>query len=150
MEQGKDIIIRQMEERDIESVHAIEVQNFSAPWTKKDFLESISQTMGLYLVAEQDTKIVGYCGLWGVIDEGQINNVAVSKEHQGRGIGKRLVAMLIKKGRESGLKAFTLEVRVSNEAAIHVYKALGFEEVGVRKNFYIAPKEDALIMWLKR
>ena len=139
--------IRPMASDDLDEVMEIEKVSFSVPWTKSDFEDSINKQMALYLVAVMDERIVGYCGLWGVIDEGQINNVAVSKEYRGRKIGFKMLTELLSKGNDMGLEAFTLEVRTSNMPAIALYKKLGFEEAGIRKNYYTAPREDALIMW---
>lgn len=142
--------IRLMAEEDVESVSNIEMQLFSKPWTKQDFLNSMSDRHNIYLVAENDQcEVVGYCGIWGVLDEGQITNVAVRPEEQGTGIGYKMLQELISIGRNEGLSQFTLEVRVSNEKAIRLYQKLGFEEEGIRKEFYDKPVEDAIIMWLR-
>ena len=142
--------IRLMVEEDLDAVSDIENQLFSKPWTKQDFLNSMENMHNIYIVAENDQKeIVGYCGVWGVVDEGQITNVAVKESEQGKGIGYALLSKLIEIGKEEGLLEFTLEVRVSNEKGIGLYKKLGFVEEGIRKNFYEAPVEDALIMWLR-
>lgn len=142
--------IRLMAEEDVESVSNIEMQLFSKPWTKQDFLNSMSDRHNIYLVAENDQcEVVGYCGIWGVLDEGQITNVAVRPEEQGIGIGYKMLQELISIGRNEGLSQFTLEVRVSNEKAIRLYQKLGFEEEGIRKEFYDKPVEDAIIMWLR-
>ncbi|BBF44360.1 ribosomal-protein-S18p-alanine acetyltransferase [Lachnospiraceae bacterium KM106-2] len=139
--------IRPMVEKDLDQVCEIEKTLFSRPWSKNDFFGSINDDSDIYLVVELDEEIVGYCGLWSVLEEGQINNVAIKKEYQSHGLGYKMLDQLIKEGRSKGLTAFTLEVRVSNVKAIRLYQKLGFTEAGVRKNFYEIPKEDALIMW---
>lgn len=142
--------IRLMRQEDLDAVSDIEKQLFSKPWTKQDFLNSMENMHNIYIVAENEQKeIVGYCGVWGVVDEGQITNVAVKESEQGKGIGYALLSELIEIGKDEGLLEFTLEVRVSNEKGIGLYKKLGFVEEGIRKNFYEAPVEDALIMWLR-
>ena len=142
--------IRLMAEEDVESVSNIERQLFSKPWTKQDFLNSMSDRHNIYLVAENDQhEVVGYCGIWGVLDEGQITNVAVREEDQGKGIGYEMLQELIAIGKNEGLSQYTLEVRVSNKRAIRLYEKLGFEEEGIRKEFYDKPVEDASIMWLR-
>lgn len=142
--------IRLMAEEDVESVSNIERQLFSKPWTKQDFLNSMSDRHNIYLVAENDQhEVVGYCGIWGVLDEGQITNVAVREEDQGKGIGYEMLQELIEIGKNEGLSQYTLEVRVSNKKAIRLYEKLGFEEEGIRKEFYDKPVEDASIMWLR-
>lgn len=138
---------RRMEEKDLDQVVVIEKDTFSMPWSREDFLSSINHPSHIYVVASQDNVIYGYCGMWGIVGEGQINNVAVKKEFQGKGIGLSLVQFLLEEGYKQGLEVFTLEVRESNLSAIHVYEKVGFENVGIRKNFYDKPKENAVIMW---
>lgn len=142
--------IRLMAEEDVDSVVNIEQQLFSKPWTKQDFINSMSDMHNIYVVAENEKQeIIGYCGIWGVLDEGQITNVAVRSEDQGRGIGFEMMTELLRIGENEGLHQFTLEVRASNSKAIALYEKLGFEEEGIRKNFYEKPTEDGIIMWLR-
>ncbi len=143
------MIIRKMEERDLSAVSEMECSIFSQPWRKTDFMDSMHNPQNIYLVVEEQGEIAAYCGLWGVADEGQINNVAVKKTFRGRGIGYAMLKALIELGQRQGLGAFTLEVRAGNLSAIALYHKLGFCDAGVRKNFYEAPTEDALIMWLR-
>ena len=138
---------RRMEERDLEQVAAIENETFSMPWTKDAFLESINNPSHVYVVACEGDVVCGYCGMWGIAGEGQINNVAVRKDLRGNGIGFAIVEFLVQEGEKQGLEAFTLEVRESNERAIRVYEKAGFKNAGIRKNFYDRPKENAVIMW---
>ncbi len=139
--------LRRMEEKDLEQVTSIEKDTFSMPWNREDFLKSMNNPFHVYVVACEKDVIYGYCGMWGIVGEGQINNVAVKKEFQGKGIGFSLIKFLLEEGYKQGLEAFTLEVRESNLSAIHVYEKAGFENVGIRKNFYDKPKENAVIMW---
>ena len=97
----------------------------------------------------EDGKITGYAGLLMIAGEGDVTNIAVFPENRGQGTGSALTEALISEGRKRGMNAFTLEVRVSNQSAIHIYEKLGFRSEGVRKGFYEKPKEDALIMWLR-
>ena len=138
---------RRMKEKDLEQVVSIEKDTFSMPWSREDFFNSMNHPSHIYVVACESDIIYGYCGMWGIVGEGQINNVAVKKEFQGKGIGFSLVQFLLEEGYKQGLEAFTLEVRESNLSAIHVYEKVGFENVGIRKNFYDKPKENAVIMW---
>ncbi|MGB8452444.1 MAG: ribosomal protein S18-alanine N-acetyltransferase [Anaerocolumna sp.] len=144
-----------MKEMDLPAVHEIECSIFSKPWSMADFKDSLQNSQNIYLVVEEQketeerNEIIAYCGLWGVAGEGQINNVAVKKANRGQGIGHAMLTALIELGQKQGLAAFTLEVRVSNLSAIALYHKSGFLEAGVRKNFYEAPVEDALIMWLQ-
>lgn len=142
--------IRLMAEEDVDSVFNIETQIFSKPWTKQDFINAMSDRHNIYVVAEDENKeIVGYCGIWGVLDEGQITNVAVRPEDQGQGIGFAMLTELLRIGKNEGLQQYTLEVRKSNLKAIKLYERLGFVEEGIRKNFYDKPVEDGIIMWLR-
>lgn len=112
--------------------------------------KELSNEMAHYLVAEYDGKVVGYVGYWQVLDEGHIMNVAVDKAYRGRGIATRLVNAMIDSGAPLGILYWTLEVRVSNTAAIRVYENAGFTSAGIRPRYYSHPEEDANIMWLNR
>lgn len=143
------IHIRRMVKEDISQVVQIEQALFSMPWSKDDFLSEVEKSEHIYLVAALENEVVGYCGLWGVLEEGQITNVAVKQEKQGQKIATLLLEELLRIGSLSGLTEYTLEVRESNDIAIHVYQKLGFRKEGVRKNFYQNPAENAIIMWIR-
>lgn len=140
------IIIRLMQEKDIEAVSEIETYTFSMPWSPKSFLEAIRREGNIYLVAEYRGNIVGYCGLWKIEEEADITNVAVDSEWRGLRIGKTMLLQLIIEGKKAGIESFTLEVRESNTVARNLYESLDFESVGMRKNFYVKPTENAIIM----
>ena len=141
--------IRKMTEVDLQQVYAIEQETFSDPWSEEDFSNSIKDENNNYLVADIGGQVVGYCGYWGIVGEGDIFNVAVKKEFRGQHIGYTMLTTLINEAVSRGITSLTLEVRASNKAAIHLYQSLGFESAGIRKDFYSKPKEDAVIMWLK-
>lgn len=141
------LIVRRMEEQDLDAVCRIEEETFSMPWSRKAFQESISLYHTIFLVAELDGEIAGYCGCYQSLEEAEITNVAVKKSLRRRGVARELLTKLFQVGTEQGAFAYTLEVRVSNEAAIRLYESLDFENVGIRKNFYEKPTEDAMIMW---
>lgn len=143
------MLIREMKEEDIPFVCDIENSIFSKPWSASSFISSIKDRNNIYLVVEEENQIIGYCGLWGIVGEGQINNVAIKKECRNKGIGKKMLQKLLELGKENGLEEFTLEVRVSNKNAIRMYHSLSFKDAGIRKNFYEEPLEDAIIMWYK-
>lgn len=142
------MIIRNMQEKDLEQVCKIEKENFSKPWKFNDFLTSVHNLDHIYLVVENESEIIAYCGLWKVAGEGQINNVAVKKAYWNKHIANSMLKQLIYLGKKADLVSFTLEVRVSNLSAIKLYHNLGFLDSGIRKNFYEDPTEDGLIMWL--
>lgn len=143
------IQIRLMRAEDINQVHEIENKTFSMPWSKIALKESFERPDGIHVVACEEEKVVGYCSLFNIVNEGNINNVAVDKNYRGRQIGFSMLTQLIKIGNEKNIEAYTLEVRRSNTRAIKLYHKLGFKTEGLRKNFYENPKEDALIMWLR-
>lgn len=140
------ITIREMQIDDLEQVMQIEEQNFSVPWTETGFFSFLIRNDTLFLVAEKEKEILGYCGVVTASGEGDITNVAVKKSRQKEGIGRQLLAQLLARMEEAGVGALYLEVRAGNAGAIHLYRKLGFEEVGVRKNYYEAPREDGLVM----
>lgn len=139
--------IRSLQRTDIDELARMEAEAFSEPWTARDFADLLTRDYCLYLVAEADGKVVGSCGLTISFDEGNIDNVVVDKEYRNRGVGSKLMKELLKLGEEKGITAFTLEVRVSNATAIHLYEKYGFVSEGIRPEFYDRPKEDAVIMW---
>lgn len=141
-------LARRMKLKDIEEVHSIEESTFPDPWSQDAFTkELMSNTHSIYMVIEEDGTIIAYAGLWNIVGEGHITNIAVKKERRGAGFGRKITEALIYEGKKQGITSFTLEVRVSNNNAIKLYEKLGFEIAGVRKNFYDKPKEDAYIMW---
>lgn len=140
-------MIRRMQESDLPQAAALERECFSVPWSEESLRQSLRSPNYLFLVAEEEGCITGYAGLLKVADEGDVTNIAVGAAYRGKGIGKKLTERLLEEGRRCGLRAFTLEVRVSNQSAIHVYEKLGFASEGIRKRFYEKPVEDALIMW---
>lgn len=141
------IKIRRMEESDLKEVSSIENAVFTLPWSYESFLKTLTSEDTIYLVAEWKGKIVGYLGIWTVLDEGDITNVAVKEDCRNQGIGQLLLSEGIRQAKNQGIKDLTLEVRKSNQAAIFLYEKNGFENVGIRPNFYEHPKEDAIIMW---
>lgn len=144
------LTIREMTEEDVPFVCEIEEATFSMPWKAADFIDMIKTDNLTYLVAELDGKIIGGAGFRNILGDGEITNVAIESAHRGHGYGKILVRELLNKGREMGAEEFTLEVRVSNEPAIRLYESLGFKSEGIRPGFYEKPKEDAMIMWIRR
>lgn len=138
-----------MKTEDLEQVTGIEKQCFSEPWSREGFASSLQLADTLYLTAVREEEILGYCGLLRSFEEADITNVAVREDCRNQGIAEAMLKELMHQGQESGIQRFTLEVRVGNKPAIHLYEKLGFESVGIRKNFYAKPTEDALIMWTK-
>lgn len=138
--------IREMQLDDLEQVMKIENENFSRPWTETGFFTFLIRQDTLFLIAAEGEEILGYCGVVMVQDEGDITNVSVKKDRQNHGTGKLLVQELIRITNEMGVSRLFLEVRESNERAIHVYEKAGFVKNGLRKNYYEDPVEHAVLM----
>ena len=98
-------------------------------------------------MAKTATKVVGYVGMWVILDEGHITNLAVDPAYRRKGIGRALLEHLITEGKKRGVRFLTLEVRSSNLVAQQLYRKLGFYEAGVRPGYYQDNQEDAIIMW---
>ncbi len=141
------VIYRRMTPEDVPVISRLEEETFSMPWSAPSFLEMISKEDARYYVAEKDGKILGGCGVLMIAGEGNITNVVIAPEARNQGIGTAMLRHLMAEGDREGLTAYTLEVRVSNVAAIHVYEKLGFESAGIRPGFYEKPVEDAIIYW---
>lgn len=140
------IEIRRMNKQDIPQAAAIEKENFSLPWTEESFLQALEKKENIYLTALEGELVIGYIGMWTVLDEGEITQVSVKKAFQGRHIGRRLLEALEKEGKTAGVVSFFLEVRQSNAPAIHLYESCGFSVQGIRKKFYEDPREDGILM----
>lgn len=141
------ITYRAMTPKDVPFISRLEEETFSMPWSEASFLQMITQEDTRYYVAEEEGHLLGGCGLWMAAGEGNITNVAVAKDARRRGVGTGLLTYLMQEGDREGVTAYTLEVRVSNEAAIRMYEKLGFVSEGIRPGFYEKPTEDAMIMW---
>ncbi|MGO0123506.1 ribosomal protein S18-alanine N-acetyltransferase [Desulfothermobacter acidiphilus] len=139
-----------MQPEHVNEVLEIERSSFPLPWDRDTFLfEILINKLAEYVVAVQDEKIVGYGGMWIVADEGHVTNIAVHPDHRLRGVGRAILAELIRRARSKGLTRMILEVRPSNAVARHLYRSLGFVEKGVRKRYYQDNDEDAIIMSLE-
>ena len=145
------ITVRPMVMTDVDGVMAVEHDSFLTPWSRSAFEEELAQNrLARYIVAVENGEIVGYAGTWLVINEAHVTNVAVSSQRRREGIGRMLMQKLMELARENGMESMTLEVRVSNAAARHLYDQMGFVAAGIRKNYYSETKEDALILWCEK
>lgn len=138
--------IRPMTIQDCEQVAQIEAASFSVPWSLRAFTETVEKENFHYFVAEESGEILGYCGFLFVLDEAEIPNVCVKASARCRGIGKQMMTVLIEEAKKLGMAMLYLEVRESNAPARALYQSLGFEENGIRKNFYEHPVEHAVLM----
>ena len=141
----QDITVRQMEEKDIDSLVIIEEECFSLPWSKKAFQESYVKDYAYFFVAEIDKEIVGYVGLYKMGNDGDITNIGIFSLHRRKGIGYKLMSSVLDFAKRENMEHITLEVRESNIPAIALYEKLGFVKVGIRKDFYEKPVENAII-----
>lgn len=136
---------RRMTSEDLSQVVKLEKETFSQPWSEKGFEEALLREENCFIVIE-DTEIYGYCGYYKVLDEAEVMNVCIRKDSRNRGLGRIMMEALIKEARDAKVSNMILEVRVSNASAIHLYEKLGFVSLGIRKDFYEMPREDAMIM----
>ena len=140
------MIIVSMNESHVAQVAELEKICFSDPWSENSVASELKNHLSCWLVAEEDGKVAGYVGSQTVIDESDMMNVAVHPDHRRKGIAEALVVELVEALRKRESHCLTLEVRASNEPAKALYEKLGFTQVGLRKNYYRNPKEDALIL----
>lgn len=134
---------------DLDEVYKLEEKCFSVPWTYEAFRGELTKNMlARYLVILLDEKIVGYGGVWYILEEGHITNIAIDPDFRKHGLGQKLVAEMIVEAVKNNIHQMTLEVRKSNIPAIKLYEKMGFEIAGVRPKYYTDNQEDALIMWL--
>ncbi len=145
-----EITLGLMTPDDVEAVHAIEVACFKKPWSKDSFYREVTENAcARYIVLREDGVAMAYAGVWFVLDEGHITNIAVRPDRRGLGYGEKVTRAMIQLAADSGMSWMTLEVRRSNTVAQNLYRKLGFIDVGYRKRYY-ENSEDALIMALER
>ncbi|WP_458122540.1 ribosomal protein S18-alanine N-acetyltransferase [Paenibacillus sp. Z6-24] len=133
---------------DLTEIMEIEHEAFTLPWTEEAFRNELTMNhFARYLVIELDDHIVGYAGMWTIMDEAHVTNIAIRETYRGRKLGQQLLLRLMDWAVELGMVRMTLEVRVTNDPAQHLYRKLGFTDAGVRKGYYSDNNEDALIMW---
>ena len=140
------IKIVKMEPGHAAQVAALEKVCFSDPWSEKSVASELENPLSLWLVAVEGETVAGYVGSQSVMGESDMMNVAVAPEYRRRGIAEALVTALLEELLKAGNQSLTLEVRASNAPAIALYVKLGFERIGLRRNYYRNPKEDALIL----
>ena len=132
-----------MNESHVAAVAELEKQNFPDPWPEIAVRSELTNKLSLWLVALEGSTVVGYVGSQTVLQEADMMNIAVAHTHRRRGIARVLVEELV---RQLDAYQLSLEVRASNAPAIALYESLGFKQVGLRKNYYRNPREDALIL----
>ncbi|MDZ4993949.1 ribosomal-protein-alanine N-acetyltransferase [Clostridium perfringens] len=139
--------IEPMNSSHVEGIFEVSKLSLPEAWNIESIEKELSNKLAKYLVALDGNKVIGFVGMWIVFDEGDITNIAVHPDYRKQGVGNLLMDSLIALCKESNITSLTLEVRESNHPAQNLYKKHGFQEEGVRKNFYDNPKENAIIMW---
>jgi len=146
-----EFILRLMTEEDVPQVAAIEQEAYKDKWSDFAYLSEIKDNMlAHYLVltpADNEQEIAGYGGFWTILDEGHITKVTISKKYRGKKLSKTLMMGMLKMAKINGAARVTLEVRVSNVAAVGLYHKMGFTDGGIRPKYYTDNNEDAYIMW---
>ena len=135
-----------MKPQHVAPIAEIEKLCFNDPWSEKSIASELDNRLSLWLVAMDGDRLVGYVGSQSVLGETDMMNIAVHPDYRRQGIAERLVVSLVDALRERGNHSLMLEVRLSNEPARKLYEKLGFTQVGLRKNYYRNPKEDACIL----
>lgn len=144
-----DLSIRKMETNDIEYVMGVDKESFSSSWTEEIFhLEIVENNHAHYFVLELEGMIIGYAGMWVVVDDAQVTNIAVLPRFRGFKFGEKLFGFLFHTAIQMGAVRLSLEVRVSNTVAQKMYRKFGLVPGGIRKNYYTDNREDAIVMWV--
>ena len=138
--------IRKMTRLDIEPVGEIEAISFGDPWSKKSMEDIFTYGDNHYYVAIEDNRIIGFAGIMKVLDEADLVNIAVNLIYRGKGVGKLLMEEILHQSKELNIAKITLEVRASNFSAIRMYNKFDFVHIATRKDYYVNPIENALIM----
>lgn len=141
-----DVTVRKLNESDIEDVYKIVLQSFADPWTKNSLISSVEADGSVCYIAEVSSITVGFLIAQDISGEINLDSIAVNTEYRGKGIAKAMMSALCEYSHLNGCKLITLEVRSANESAIRLYDHFGFKRVGLRKNYYKNPSDDAILM----
>lgn len=141
------IEVRPLRREDIGAVVAIETEAFTTPWQEATF-EGLLDRDGVELMVMTDAGegVIGYAVLWVILDQGELANLALATPRRGSGLGAHLLRHVLSRAEERGVSKLFLEVRASNRRAIDLYKSFGFRDVGIRRDYYDHPREDARVM----
>ena len=138
--------IGQMTEEDVAAVAVLEAENFSRPWSYDAFYKTLSDENYIVIIAKEADALLGYCVLLCTGEEADITNVCTAPATRGKGVATEMLTAIMEVGYARGVTEFFLEVRESNTPARSLYTKLGFEEIGLRKNYYEEPREHAVLM----
>lgn len=144
------MIIRHAQFADADRIYDLEVNNFSSPWSLDNLKKELKTQNNdhLYYVVENDNDVIAFIGIWILYDEAHIMSIVVDKAFKKKGIATKLLSEILKNFDNKIIKKMLLEVRNSNLPAIKLYEKLGFKQLYIRKNYYTAPIEDAIVMEL--
>ena len=141
------MIINALLESDLDDVLQIEQASFTSPWTRKMFLNELAGNPFTFLAAcREESTIIGYVCYWIVFEELHMMNLATNPKYRRQGIARTLMTHVLTQARKHGAQSAMLEVRASNTPATTFYTQLGFQQIGLRKQYYADPVEDAIIM----
>lgn len=141
------IRVRIAKSSDLDDIYELDVQTFAMPWSKEALSYDILENDNAFvIVAEYEGEFAGYADIWTVLDEADLNSIAVRVDFRRKGIGDAIMLAMTEMLSANGVATINLEVRVSNMPAIKLYKKYGFNECGVRPGYYLDNGEDALIM----
>lgn len=141
--------LRSMKEADVPQVTAIDREAFPTLWPPANYEREMKNGLAHYLVAGDEEHIIGFAGLWLLVDEAHITNIAVREKHRRQGIGETLLIAIIELAAKLEASNITLEVRASNTEAQKLYAKYGFVKAGLRRGYYTDNREDAVLMTLE-
>jgi len=139
--------VRTLRPGDLDAIEEIERRAYPTPWSRSMFAGELSKPSGICLGAFQGEDMLGYLIVARYVDAWHVMNVAVDEPFRGRGVASQMLEQLFERTDDDVERGYTLEVRVTNDTAIALYRRLGFVETGIRRGYYTDNREDALIMW---
>ena len=137
-----------MQREDVPRVMEIERECFPTPWHESAYLTEVTNRSAYYVVACKDSQIVGFAGMWVIVDEAHITTLGVARDSRGLKIGEMLLTSLLDEAMRRHARRATLEVRQSNEVAQNLYHKYGFSPAAIRKGYYTDNQENAIVMWI--
>ncbi len=141
------VVIQPMTEEDLDEVLAIERKSFPSAWSRGSYERELRNDNSFYFTARCEGELIGYAGMWIIFEEAHVTTIAVKSEYRHRGLGKRLLSLLVDLARTRNADRLTLEVRTGNKPAIALYEQFGFERKGLLPNYYGDTGEDGIVMW---
>lgn len=142
------VTIDRMQPEDIDRVVELDAKCFPLPWSAGAYNTEVRNPSAYYIVARADGTVVGYAGMWLIMDEAHITTVGVDPEFRGRKVGERILVNLLDEAVHRGARRATLEVRRTNSVAQNLYHKYNFHTVAIRKAYYTDNNEDAFVMWI--